>query len=71
MLYRSTNNISPKVNFKEATVKGLAPDAGLYFPEIIPSLDKNFIDNIRKISNEEIAFEVIQPYVGDVIPGIE
>ena len=71
MLYRSTNNNAPKANFKEATIKGLAPDKGLYFPEVIPFLDKNFIDNIEKFSNEEIAFRVIQPYVGDVIPNDE
>ncbi len=71
MLYRSTNNNAPKVNFKEATIKGLAPDKGLYFPEIIPSLDEKFIDNIEQFTNEEIAFKVISPYIGDVIPDHE
>lgn len=71
MLYFSTNNNSPKVNFKEATIKGLAPDKGLYFPEVIPSLDKEFIDNIEQFTKEEIALKVIQPYVGDVIPDEE
>ncbi len=68
MLYYSTNNNSPKANFKEATIKGLAPDKGLYFPEVIPSLDNTFIENIGQYSKEEVAFKVIQPYVGDVIP---
>lgn len=68
MLYFSTNNNSQKVNFKEATIKGLAPDKGLYFPEVVPSLDKKFIDNIEQFTKEEIAFKVIRPYVGDVIP---
>ncbi|MEO6218787.1 MAG: threonine synthase, partial [Ginsengibacter sp.] len=48
--------------------KGLAPDKGLYFPEVIPSLDKKFIENIKQFTKEEIAYKVIQPYVGDVIP---
>jgi len=39
MLYYSTNNTSPKVNFKEATINGQAPDKGLYFPESIPELE--------------------------------
>ena len=68
MLYYSTNNNSPKANFKEATIKGLAPDKGLYFPEVIPTLDRSFIENIDQYTKEEIAFKVIQPYVGDVIP---
>ena len=68
MLYHSTNHNSPIVNFKEATIKGQAPDKGLYFPENIPQLPKKFISNIEKLSKEEIAYTVIQPYIGDVIP---
>ncbi|HUS01405.1 MAG TPA: threonine synthase, partial [Chitinophagaceae bacterium] len=68
MLYYSTNHISPKADFKEATIKGQAPDKGLYFPDKIPQLPANFISNIDKYSKEEIALTVIQPYVGDVIP---
>ena len=68
MQYFSTNNNSLKVNFKEATINGQAPDKGLYFPESIPVLENDFINNINQYSNEEIAFNVIQPFVGDVIP---
>ena len=68
MHYYSTNHISSKVNFKEATIKGLAPDKGLYFPENIPQLPKDFIKNIAQYTKEEIAITVIQPYIGDLIP---
>ena len=68
MRYFSTNNNSPKVDFKEATIKGQAPDKGLYFPEVIPVLDKNLISDIEHYSKEEIAFKVIQPYIGKLIP---
>ena len=68
MKYYSLNKTAPTVDFKEATIKGLAPDKGLYFPEVIPKFDKEFIQNINSYSNEEIAFQVIKPYVGDVIP---
>jgi threonine synthase len=68
MKFYSTNNQSPTVDFKEATINGQAPDKGLYFPESIPKFEKNFITNIEKFSNEEIAFNVIAPYVGDTIP---
>jgi threonine synthase len=67
MKYYSTNKQSPIVDFKEATIKGQAPDKGLYFPELIPQVDKGLIDGIENISNEDIAFRVIQPYVGDSI----
>jgi threonine synthase len=67
MQFYSLNKKSPAVNFKDATINGQAPDKGLYFPETIPQLKKEWIDNIENISNEEIAFEVIKPYVGNAI----
>lgn len=71
MKYYSTNHQSPKVSFKEATIQGQAPDKGLYFPEQIPALPKELIENILLYSNEEIAYQVIAPYVGDCIPAAE
>ena len=68
MKYYSTNKQSSLVDFKEAAIRGQAPDKGLYFPETIPQVEKEMIDEIEKLSNEEIAFKVIRPYVGDSIP---
>lgn len=68
MNYFSLNNNSQKVSFKEAVIRGLAPDRGLYFPENITPLSSDFINNIESFSNEEIAFEVIKPFVGKDIP---
>lgn len=68
MFYYSLNGKSPKVNFKDAAILGQAPDGGLYFPESIPQLEKEFFDNIDQYSKEEIAFKVIAPFVGDCIP---
>ena len=34
ILYYSTNLKSDKVSFKEALIQGLAPDNGLYMPEV-------------------------------------
>ena len=68
MQYYSTNKQSAVADFKEATIQGLAPDNGLYYPEKIPELSKDFISNIASLSKEEIAFTVIQPYVGNTIP---
>jgi threonine synthase len=68
LLYFSTNNQSAKVNFRKATISGQAPDKGLYFPETIPFLQNEFFTGIDKLSKEEIAFRVIQPYIGNEIP---
>jgi threonine synthase len=71
MKYYSLNKQSPVVDFREATINGQAPDKGLYFPESIPVLSKEFIDNIENYDAAEIAFRVISPYTGDLIPEIE
>lgn len=68
MQYYSLNRQSPAVGFKEAAIRGQAPDRGLYFPERIPVFEKSFIENIEVLSKEEIAWRVISPYVGDTIP---
>ncbi|MBL7743588.1 MAG: threonine synthase [Chitinophagaceae bacterium] len=68
MKYYSTNKQSASVDFKEATISGQAPDKGLYFPEQVPVIEKDLINNIEKYSNAEIAFRVIQPYISGLIP---
>ena len=67
MYYYSLHQQSPKVSFKEAVIKGLAPDKGLYFPETITKLPNDFINNLNKYSNEEIAYQVLQQFVGNEI----
>ena len=68
MYYYSLNTPSDRVTFKEATICGQAPDKGLYFPERIPVLPKEIIQHPDRYSREEIAFRVIQPYVGVSLP---
>jgi threonine synthase len=68
MQYYSLNRQSQSVDFKEAAIRGQAPDKGLYFPEHIPVFDSSFFHNIEKMDDEEIAYQVIQPYVGSEIP---
>jgi threonine synthase len=68
MKYYSLNHNAPKVSFEEAVIQGLATDKGLYFPESITRLSRDFFENIENLSNVEIAFEAIQQFVGDEIP---
>ncbi|OCB70214.1 threonine synthase [Flavobacterium crassostreae] len=68
MKYYSLNHNAPKVSFQEAVIQGLASDKGLYFPETITPLPQAFFDSIENLSNQEIAFQAIQQFVGDVIP---
>ena len=68
MKYQSLNHNAKDVSFLDAVRRGLAPDRGLYFPSKIPKLKESFIKNIHKYSDHEIAYRVIQPYLGKDIP---
>ncbi|MBT8272383.1 MAG: threonine synthase [Bacteroidia bacterium] len=68
MHYFSLNKQAPDSSFKNAVIKGLAPDKGLYFPKSIQPLPKSFFDTIDQLSDTEIAFEVIKQFVFPEIP---
>lgn len=68
MLYYSLNRQSPPVDFRTATIAGQAPDGGLYFPESIPQFSADLLGNLANLSQADIAYEVMRPYVGDTIP---
>ena len=68
MLYYSLNRQSPPVDFRAATIAGQAPDGGLYFPESIPQFSGEFLKSLPLLSRADIAYAVMQPYVGDTIP---
>ena len=71
MNFYSLNEKSPSVSFKDALIRGLAPDKGLYFPEKIKTLSDDFIKNIENYSNQEIAYECINQFVGQDIPELD
>jgi len=68
MNFYSLNKKAPVVSFKDAVIKGIAPDRGLYFPEEIASLPVSFFERITELSNQEIAFNAIHQFVSDDIP---
>lgn len=68
MKYYSLNHNAPEVSFKEAVIQGLASDKGLYFPQIVTPLNPAFFNVIENLTHHNIAFDVIQQFVGDDIP---
>ncbi|MBI4231745.1 threonine synthase [Candidatus Peregrinibacteria bacterium] len=64
----STNHNSPEVSLKEAVLRGLAPDGGLYMPKEIPKLPQEFFDKIHTLNFQEIALEVAHALVQNDIP---
>ena len=67
MEYYSTNGNTPKVKLREAVVKGLAADRGLFMPERIPSLPTAFFNNIGNLTLQEISFAVANTLFGEDI----
>ena len=64
----STKNKKKLVSLKEAVLRGLPEDNGLYMPEYIRPLPSEFFDNIENYSFSEIAFIVSKHMIGDSIP---
>lgn len=67
MQYFSTNQKSSTVSFREAVLNGQPDDGGLYFPSFIPVFSTHLLGNLSNLTNAEIAYAVIEPYVGDSI----
>ena len=69
MKYYSTNGKAPIADLQKAVVKGLAEDRGLYMPEEIYKLPQAFIDNMPKMTFQDIAYNVAQNFFGDDVDG--
>ena len=65
MKYYSTNKKAPIATLEKAVVKGLAEDKGLYMPETIKKLPKEFFENIDKMSFQDIACAVADAFFGE------
>lgn len=63
MIYYSLKNPNETASFSKAVIKGIAPDRGLYFPQEIPQLEKDFIDSLPTLPLYEMATEVMLPFV--------
>ena len=65
MKYYSTNGKAPIADLHKAVVKGLAEDRGLYMPESIKQLPKEFFDTIETKTFQEIAYTVADAIFGE------
>jgi threonine synthase len=68
MKFYSTKNKNHSVTLKDAVIRGLAPDNGLYMPEQIPQFPKVFFDSISDRSFQENSFEIAKHLLGHEIP---
>ena len=65
MEYISTRNTKKKFTFKDIFLNGLASDGGLYVPRTIPSYSLKDLDNLKKLSYEQLAAKIILNFCSD------
>ncbi|HYN79195.1 MAG TPA: threonine synthase [Lamprocystis sp. (in: g-proteobacteria)] len=68
MNYVSTRGKVSPVGFADAVMMGLATDGGLLVPATIPQVDGETLRAWSRLSFQDLALEVMTPFVGDEIP---
>jgi threonine synthase len=67
MRYISTRGAAPTLDFRGATLAGLASDGGLYVPETWPTLSRDEIAALAGLSYVDTAVAVMAPFVGEAL----
>jgi threonine synthase len=65
--FKSTNKKAELVSFKQALMKGQAPDYGLYMPTSIPKLTEQELNELKNKTYPEIAFTIAKKFLEDEI----
>jgi len=63
MKFYSTKKKSPEVDFKMALFQGLAPDGGLYMPDIIPQFTLKELEKMSSL--QDVGFGVLRKWIND------
>ena len=65
MEYISTRNTENTFSFKDVFLKGLASDGGLFVPKEIPIFSKEELKELKNLSYNELAANIISKFCGD------
>ncbi len=71
MLYHSTTTPSHRVDLKEAILRSLPPDNGLYMPDALPVLPCEFWQIWRHLSFQEIGIAIADAFFGEDVPAAD
>lgn len=66
MKYISTRGQTEPMDFSDVLLMGLAPDGGLMLPESYPQVDSATLNEWRKLSYSELAFEIMRLFATDI-----
>ena len=64
----STNDRNKLVTFREAVIKGISEDGGLFMPLSLPKMPEAFFERINILDLQDIAFAVCRTLLKDEIP---
>lgn len=67
MKYYSTNKQAPLASLQEAVLRGLAPDKGLYMPEHIKHLTKDYFEGIEQYTMPRLSYIASHCFFGEDI----
>ena len=67
MKFISTRLHCNPLNFEEVIFQGLAEDGGLYVPEFLPQFDEKKLHELRKLSFEDLFFEITRVFIDNSI----
>ena len=65
MDYISTRNNQNIFTFKDIFLKSLADDGGLFVPKSVKPFSKEEVSNLKNLSYNDLAAEIIYPFIGD------
>ena len=68
MRYRSTSGKAPLTSLRGATLRGLAPDGGLYLPVEIARHTPEELEEFRRLPFTEVCFRVVRPFATPDVP---
>jgi threonine synthase len=64
--YLRTRGAARRRGFAEILLEGLAPDGGLYVPEVYPKVDAATLAHWRSLSYQGLAFAVMSLFIDDI-----
>lgn len=64
----STRGKSGRLSFTDVLLAGLAPDGGLFVPDVWPELSRNALLKMRGTPYADVAYQIVAPFVGRDIP---
>jgi threonine synthase len=71
MRYISTRGEAPAIGFLDAVLAGLAPDGGLYVPEVWPLLTGDEIADFAGRPYPEVCAAILARFAGDAVPHVD